>query len=122
MLKDIDITRSNALQPDFPPVDAGVAFEQERSNAMATSDEEFEVSDKRQQREEPNRDLDELEVGDWVMQRSRPELGLAVVTNVMHYCAGSRIWQVVSTDEPTWRGTLSQCLEKVGPPKSRRRQ
>jgi hypothetical protein len=67
-------------------------------------------------------DADELQVGDWVMQRNRPELGLAVVTSVTYYQSGSGLWQVVNTDEPTWRGTLSQCLIKVGPPKSWRKR
>ena len=57
----------------------------------------------------------DLEVGDWVIQKSKPELGVAIVTDITYYRSGSQLWEVVSTDEPTWRGTLSQCLEKVGP-------
>jgi hypothetical protein len=71
--------------------------------------------------EEPTQELCDLEVGDWVMQRNRPELGLAVVIDVTYY-RGSRLWQIIRTDEPSWRGTVSQCLEKVGPPESERSQ
>ena len=62
----------------------------------------------------------DLKVGDWVMQIGKPELGLAIVINIMYYSCGSGVWQVV--DEPTWRATLSQCLERVGPPHSKGRQ
>lgn len=63
-----------------------------------------------------------LDIGDWVIIRNRPELGIGVVTSVTYYQSGSKVWQVVHTDRPTWRGDLSQNFEKVGPPKSRSRQ
>lgn len=75
-----------------------------------------------EQGEELERDPSWLEVGDWVISKNRPELGIAVVESVTYYRGRSRTCQVVFMGESGEKGTMSEWLEKVGPPKSGERR